>query len=126
MSATRHPADGGMTFSKSVAIDGQGTWIYLSGQVGLDDSGHIVPDGTEANTLQTLELPIAAVTEAGDRREDVVRITGYLTCLDDHALYVARKQAFGDAAPASTPVQVAGLLRGAQVEIDAVAFVPAS
>ncbi len=125
MSITRHPADGGMTFSKSVIIDGHGTWIYLSGQVGTDESGQVVPGGTEAETTQTLQNLIAAITEAGGSRENIVRITGYLTSLDDYAGYsAARKRIFGDTLPASTAVQVAGLLLGAQVEIDAVAFIP--
>jgi 2-iminobutanoate/2-iminopropanoate deaminase len=126
MSIARYPADGGMTFSKSVAIAGQGTWVYLSGQVGTDGSGKVVPGGTEAETVQTFENLIAAVTEAGGSRDDIVRITGYLTSLDDYSGYsAARKKVFGDKLPASTAVQVAGLLLGAHVEVDAVAFIPA-
>ena len=125
MSVQRYAAEGGMTFSKSVVIDGQGTWIYLSGQVGLGDDGKVVPGGVEAETLKTFEHLIAAVAEAGGTVSDIVRVTGYLTSLDDYAGYsAARKKVFGDTLPASTAVQVAGLLLGAQVEIDAVAFVP--
>lgn len=124
MSVQRYAAEGGMTFSKSVVIDGQGTWIYLSGQVGLGDDGKVVPGGIEAETLKTFEHLIAAVTEAGGSASDIVRVTGYLTSLDDYAGYsAARKKVFGDTLPASTAVQVAGLLLGAQVEIDAVAFI---
>jgi enamine deaminase RidA (YjgF/YER057c/UK114 family) len=48
-----------------------------------------------------------------------------LTDLADYAAYArARAAAFGDALPASAAVQVAGLLAGMSVEIDAVAFVP--
>ncbi len=127
MSVQRFAADGGMTFSKSVVVAGQGTWIYLSGQVGLDDDGQIVPGGTEAEALKTFEHLIAAVTQAGGTAADIIRITGYLTSLDDYAGYgAARKKVFGDTLPASTAVQVAGLLLGAHVEIDAVAFVPQS
>lgn len=126
MGVRRHAAEGGQTFSKSVAIDGQGTWIYLSGQVGLGDDGTIVPGGTEAEAARTFEHLIAAVTEAGGSKSDIIRITGYLTSLDDYAGYsAARKKVFGETLPASTAVQVAGLLLGAHVEIDAVAFVPA-
>jgi enamine deaminase RidA (YjgF/YER057c/UK114 family) len=56
---------------------------------------------------------------------DVVRITAYLTDLADYAAYArARTAAFGDALPASAAVQVAGLLAGMSIEIDADAFVP--
>jgi 2-iminobutanoate/2-iminopropanoate deaminase len=63
------------------------------------------------------------LAEAGATLADVVRITAYLTTLDDYAAYSeVRKRAFGEAFPASAAVQVAGLLGGALVEIDAVAF----
>jgi 2-iminobutanoate/2-iminopropanoate deaminase len=125
MSVRRFAADGGMTFSKSIVVEGQGTWIYLSGQVGLGDDGQIVSGGTEAETLRTLEHLIAAVNEAGGTKSDIIRITGYLTSLEDYEGYAtARKKVFGDTLPASTAVQVAGLLLGAHVEIDAIAFVP--
>jgi 2-iminobutanoate/2-iminopropanoate deaminase len=125
MTVRRHATEDGSTFSKSVAIDGQGTWIYASGQVGLGDDGTIVAGGTEAEAIQTFEHLIAAVVEAGGSKSDIVRITAYLTSLDDYAGYsAARKKVFGETLPASTAVQVAGLLLGAHVEIDAVAFVP--
>jgi 2-iminobutanoate/2-iminopropanoate deaminase len=54
----------------------------------------------------------------------VVRITVYLTGLDDYAEFSrVRAERFGDSLPASAAVQVAGLLLGALVEIEAVAFV---
>ena len=36
-----------------------------------------------------------------------------------------RRERFGDALPASAAVRVAGLLEGALVEVEAIAFVPA-
>ncbi len=54
----------------------------------------------------------------------VVRITAYLTSLDDFGqLADLRTRRFAGGMPASTALQVAGLLRGALVEINAVAFV---
>lgn len=125
MSVQRMPADGGMTFSKTVTIDGPGTWVYVSGQVGLGPDGKVVSGGTEAEALAALGLIIEAVIDAGGTLGDIVRITGYLTSLDDYAGYsAARKSVFGSDLPTSTAVQVAGLLLGATVEIDAVAFIP--
>jgi enamine deaminase RidA (YjgF/YER057c/UK114 family) len=53
-----------------------------------------------------------------------VRITAFMTSLDAYGEYAeVRSEVFGDTLPASATVQVAGLLVGAQIEIDAVAFV---
>jgi 2-iminobutanoate/2-iminopropanoate deaminase len=55
----------------------------------------------------------------------VVRVTAWLTSLDEYGEYNrVRGERFGTNLPASAAVQVAGLLRGALIEIDAVAFIP--
>jgi enamine deaminase RidA (YjgF/YER057c/UK114 family) len=55
----------------------------------------------------------------------VVKINAFVTSLDEYPAYAeARAERFGDQLPASATVQVAGLLVGAHIEIDAVAFVP--
>jgi enamine deaminase RidA (YjgF/YER057c/UK114 family) len=52
-------------------------------------------------------------------------VTAWLTSLDEYAEYNrVRGERFGSNLPASAAVQVAGLLRGALIEIDAIAFVP--
>ena len=57
---------------------------------------------------------------------DVVSIRAYLTSLDSYADHArVRRERFGDALPASAAVRVAGLLEGALVEVEAIAFVPA-
>ncbi len=114
-----------MSISKAVAVGGPGRWVFLSGQVGRGEDGTIVPGGARSEALKTFENLLGALSELGGTRRDVVRITAYLTSLDDYAEFnSARKEVFGDALPASTAVQVAGLLGAARVEIDAVAFVP--
>jgi len=61
----------------------------------------------------------------GGSLEHVVRITAWLTSLDEYGEYNrVRGERFGASLPASAAVQVAGLLRGALIEIDAVAFIP--
>jgi enamine deaminase RidA (YjgF/YER057c/UK114 family) len=56
---------------------------------------------------------------------DVVKINAFVTSLENYGEYAkVRNEVFGDQMPASATVQVAGLLVGAQIEIDAVAFVP--
>jgi 2-iminobutanoate/2-iminopropanoate deaminase len=69
---------------------------------------------------------LKAVQEAGGTAADVVKITAFLTSLDDYQRYnEVRREVFGSSLPASTAVAVAGLiLTTASIEIDAVAFVP--
>ena len=55
----------------------------------------------------------------------VVKINAFVTSLEEYPDYAqARAERFGELLPASATVQVAGLLVGAHIEIDAVAFVP--
>ncbi len=125
MSIERRPIDGEMSISKAVAVEGPGRWVFLSGHVGVGEDGAIVSGGVRSEALTTFDHLLRALSELGGTRRDVVRITAYLTSLDEYPAFdAARKEVFGETLPASTAVQVAGLLGLAQVEIDAVAFVP--
>jgi enamine deaminase RidA (YjgF/YER057c/UK114 family) len=85
--------------------------IYIAGQVGHP------PDGPVKVTAATLE-------KAGASMRDVVRITAYLTNLSDYPAYDrVRKETFPDSPPASSTVQVMGLLVNAHLEIDTVAVI---
>jgi len=56
----------------------------------------------------------------------VVKVTVFLTDVDDRArINVVRQEAFGEARPASTLVEIAALaIEGARIEVEAVAVVP--
>jgi enamine deaminase RidA (YjgF/YER057c/UK114 family) len=68
----------------------------------------------------------AVLAAAGCRFEDVVKVTVYLTDVDDRPkINPVRQEVFGAARPASTLVEVSRLaVPGAKVEIDAVALIP--
>jgi 2-iminobutanoate/2-iminopropanoate deaminase len=124
MKITRHESDFG-GFSDSVVVESPGRWIHVSGQVGLGDDGKVVSGGMYPETLATLDQVGRALGNAGASLSDVVRINAYLTDLDAYPEFSrARSERFGETMPASAAVQVSGLLLGAQVEIDALAFVP--
>ena len=63
---------------------------------------------------------------AGCGFRDVVKVTIFLTDVDDRPLInPVRQEVFGEARPASTLVEVSGLvLPGARIEVEAVALVP--
>jgi reactive intermediate/imine deaminase len=112
------------SFSEAVATDGPGRWIHVAGQVGMDDDGKVEGDLAQ-QTHRTIDHIERILARAGADLSHVVRITVYLTGLDDYADFSrVRAERFGEHLPASAAVQVAGLLLGAVVEIDAVAFVP--
>jgi enamine deaminase RidA (YjgF/YER057c/UK114 family) len=118
MSIERVPGAGSASFSKAVLVSGPGRTVYVS--------GHISPNGSMAEQatgcIDQIETALRAV---GGSLEHVVRITAWLTRLDEYDEYNrVRGERFGANLPASAAVQVAGLLRGALIEIDAVAFIP--
>jgi 2-iminobutanoate/2-iminopropanoate deaminase len=117
----------GTSFCESIAFDGPGRWIYISGQIGALDDGTMVNETFAAEADQCFARVRQAAANAGASISDVVKITGYVTSTDHYPDYdVARGKAFAGFPPSSATVQVAGLVADARVEIEAVAFVPAS
>lgn len=118
MSIERVPGAGSASFSKAVVVSGAGRTVYVS--------GNISPRGSMAEQANgCIDEIEAALREVGASLDHVVRITAWLTSLDQYGEYSrVRGERFGANLPASAAVQVAGLLRGALIEIDAVAFIP--
>lgn len=115
----------GTTYATAVAVSGGGRWVHASGCIGRDENGQLVPGGMGPETHAVFDRLEDALRSAGCTLGDVVKITAFLTDLDDYASYAeARGARFGDQLPASSAVKVAGLLGGAQVEIEAIAFLP--
>src|SRR5579864_9174771 len=112
-------------YSQAVAVEG---WLYTSGQVGLDPAtGAIVEGGFEAQARRALENLRQVLASAGCGFADVVKATVYVVDLADfprlNALY---GEAMGEHRPARSTVQVAALPRGALLEIDLIARLPAA
>ena len=127
MAVERQAGPAGLSFSNSLRVqEPSGTWIYVSGQFGIDDAGAIPPGGLAAESRAALENVVKAVQEAGGTAANIVKITAYFTSLDDYQRYnEVRREVFAPNLPTSTAVAVAGLiLKEASIEIDAVAFVP--
>lgn len=108
-------------FSEAVRV---GPMLYLSGALGLDSSGALVPGGIEAETLQTL-LNIRAVLERhGSSMDRVIKCTVMLADIGEWAamnsVYV---QHFTTNLPARSAFGTSGLALGGRVEIECVATV---
>jgi 2-iminobutanoate/2-iminopropanoate deaminase len=115
------------TFSEALRINTQaGSWIFVSGQVGVP----LPPDkGTvtfEQEVRTTFERIRDSLGKLGAGMNHVVSIKTYLTDLGPYAVFSRiRGEFFPHDPPTSTAMQVAGLLLNAKIEIDAVAFLPA-
>jgi 2-iminobutanoate/2-iminopropanoate deaminase len=104
-----------------------GGLLFVSGVVAVDGEGRLVGgEDVVAQTRQVFENMRTVLAAAGCGFEDVVKVTVFLTDVDDRPLInPVRQEVFGASRPASTLVEVSRLaVEGAKVEVDAVALVP--
>jgi 2-iminobutanoate/2-iminopropanoate deaminase len=104
-----------------------GDLLFISGMVGVDERGHVVGEGDAAKqTRQIFENMKKVLDAAGAGFADVLKVTVFLTEIDDRArINPVRQEFFGPARPASTLVEVSKLVRpDLLVEIEAVVGLP--
>ena len=97
--------------------------VFCSGQVALDaSSGELVGDSVADQTRRAMDNLRAVLEEAGSSFENVVKVTAYLTDMDDFVEFngVYGEYFEGDP-PARATVAVAGLPKGARVEVECIA-----
>jgi 2-iminobutanoate/2-iminopropanoate deaminase len=106
----------------SVAVRAGGM-LFASGQVGIDPkTGDIVSGGIEAETRQALTNLKNVLEAGGSAAERVLKTTVFLKDMAEFALMNAvYAEFFPEDPPARSTVAVAGLPKGARVEIEAVA-----
>ena len=119
-------------YSNGMLAPAGGRLLCVAGQVGWDGAQQIVSPEFTAQFAQALDNVLAVVRAAGGEPGHLARLTIYVT---DRAEYLASAQAVGAAYrarmghhfPAMSLVEVAALLeRGAKVEIEATAVLPAA
>jgi len=104
-----------------------GELLYVSGIVAVDSAGRLVGgDDVVAQTRQVFENMRVVLAAAHCGFEDVVKVTIFLTDVDDRPrINPIRQETFGATRPASTLVEVPRLaVEGAKVEIECVALIP--
>jgi reactive intermediate/imine deaminase len=108
-------------YSHAVAFSGP--LVVISGQLPLDADGQLVGlDDPEAQIRQVFTNLAGVLAAAGASMQDVVKLTVFLTDLEDLATFRRVRDEFvpPDQAPASTLVQVAGLVNPeCRVEVEA-------
>lgn len=109
-------------YSQAVQI---GDFIYTAGQVGLDPTSmEMVPGGIEEQTRQVLTNLSSVLDAAGSSLSQVVKTTVFLDDMNDFAkMNTIYTEFFNENPPARSTVAVAGLPKGALVEIECVAVV---
>ncbi len=99
-------------------------FIFTSGILPLNPStGKKVEGGIEIETRQTLDNIKAILEAAGSSLNDVVKVTVYLTDMNDFKVVnEIYGQYFSEPYPARAALEVSGLAKDAKVEIQATAM----
>ena len=116
----RIPSTLGYPFSTAVRF---GDVWELSGQVGLDATGTLVPGGVGPETQQAMANIEAVLARVGTSMRHLIRVGVFLTDMADFEAMNEVYSTFfsGDDYPARSAVAVAALALGAHVEIECTA-----
>ena len=110
-------------YSQAILV---GDTLYTSGQVSIDPATNEFVAGTiTEQTTRVFENLKAVLTEAGFDLSQVIKTTVFLQSMSDfaamNAIYAQYLAPEGVIPPARSTVQVAGLPKGALVEIEVIA-----
>ena len=110
------------TYSQAVKA---GQFVFLSGQIPLDPATMEIVDGDfEARARRVFENLKAVAAQAGGDLDHIVKLTIYLTDLDNFAtVNSVMTDYFHEPYPARAAVGVASLPKGADVEAEAIIVV---
>ena len=108
-------------YSQAICIEGL---VFTAGQVGLDPATmELVQGGVEAQTRQVLTNLGYVLEKADSGLNSVIKTTVFLQDLADFArMNAVYAEFFPENPPARSTIQVAGLPKGALVEIECVAL----
>ena len=110
-----------LPFSEAVRV---GDTLYLSGALGIDDTGSLVAGGIEAETRQALVNISAVLARHGSAMDRVVKVTVMLADMAEwpamNRVYVEH---FGGSLPARSAFGASGLALGGRVEIECLATI---
>lgn len=102
-----------------------GDTVYVSGQVGIDPvTGEVVEGGIRTETRRTMENVAAILEAAGSSLESAVKVTAFLTDMDDFGAFnEVYAECFDGTLPARSAVEVSALSSDLAVEVEVVAAV---
>ena len=107
-------------YSQAVKV---GDTMYLSGQVPLDPAtGELIDGDIDAMARRIFANLAAVMAAAGGSLADIVKLTIYLVDLNDFAkVNAVMAEYFQEPYPSRAAVAIAGLPKGAPVEVEAIA-----
>ena len=99
-----------------------GNLLFVSGQIPINPSdGSLVSDSLESQANQVFKNLRAIIQEAGTSFEHVLKLTIYLTDLENFAaVNKVMENYFNEPYPARATVEVSRLPKDVEVEIDAI------
>jgi 2-iminobutanoate/2-iminopropanoate deaminase len=110
------------------AVCADGALLFVSGVVPVDSEGRLLGGDDVVEQARVVFRNLGEVLHAaGSTYADVVKVTVFLTDVDDRPrINPVRQEVFGRSRPASTLVEVSRLaVEGAKIEVEAVAVVRA-
>jgi enamine deaminase RidA (YjgF/YER057c/UK114 family) len=131
MNRTLHPEGWVRPKGYSYGVEAEGRMVFVSGQIGTDENGRFVGEDLVTQTGRALENIAAVLATAGARTSDIVRMTWFVTDIEEYRrtqreLGAAYRKVMGSHYPPMTLVAVVSLVeQQARVEIEATAVVPA-
>lgn len=106
----------------SQAIKASGNFCFMSGQIPLKPDGTLAEGDVRVQATQVVENMRAVLAAAGLDFSNIVKTTIFLSSMDHFAtVNEVYGSAVGAVPPARSTVAVAGLPRGVDVEIEAIA-----
>ncbi|MEY8357815.1 RidA family protein [Anaerotruncus colihominis] len=106
-------------FSQSYKV---GNLLFVSGITARNKKGEIIETDFEAQTIQIFKNIELILKEAGATLDDIIKFTVYLKDMNNVKLFREIRNRFCSVPrPASTAVEVTGLVPGAIVEVEVVA-----
>lgn len=118
-------------YSNGVLCEPGGRLLFVAGQVGWDDKEQIVSERFSEQFGRAIQNVATIVEAAGGKPEHVTRLTIFVSDKDEYVAELREvgaqyRRVMGRHFPAMSLIQIAALLeKGAKVEIEATAVIPA-
>lgn len=108
-------------YSQAIACKGL---LYTSGQIALTPDGGMRNDTIESEVAQVLDNLTAVLAAAHTHWDHVIKTTVYLTDMAYFDTFNTQYERVVSVYPARTTIQVAGLPKGARIEVEVIAHIP--
>ena len=101
---------------------GSGNFVFTSGQIAINpNTNQLAEDDIEKQAIQVMENLKQVLLAAGSSLEKAVKVTVYLTDMNDFAKMNSVYEKYFTQKPARSTFQAAKLPKNAKIEIDVIA-----